>query len=174
MYHIQHATTIGQALEDPDFTIPSISESEKREYLYQKMAEISLQLYSLTSDKIGSLGILENGRYAVTSGPFSHITAYQVVNCSVPVAVLPLLGKTYSSSTDFFADSADMAIAALLFMSERFLESFADCKDKFVAHCLVRDIVRRRQNSIGGPDQPSSNTEAQADKSHETFKQVMG
>lgn len=153
MDHIPHATTVDQALEDPDFTIPSIPESEKRDYLYQKMAEISLQLYSLTSDRIGSLGILENGRYAVTSGPLSHNTAYQVVNCNVPVAVLPPLGKTYSSSTDFFTDSEDMAIAALLFMSEKFVESFADCKDKFVAHSLVRDIVRRRQDSISASDQ---------------------
>lgn len=87
MDHISHVTTVGQALEDPDFTIPSISESKKREYLYQKMAGISLQLYSLTSDRIGSLGILENGEYAITSAPLSHNTAYQAVNCSVPVAV---------------------------------------------------------------------------------------
>lgn len=84
--------------------------------------------------------------------------------------MLPPLGKTYSSSTDFFTDSADMAIAALLFMSEKFVGSFLDCKDKFVAHCLVRDIVRRRQNGIGEPDQPSPNAEAQADHSHETFR----
>lgn len=170
MDHIPHATTVGQGLEDPDFTIPSIPESEKREHLYQQMAEISLQLYSLTSNKIGSLGILENGRCAVTSGPLSQNTAYQVVNCSVPVAVLPPLGKAYSSSTESFTDSADMAIAALLFMSENFFESFADCKNKFVAHFMVRDIVRRRQNSIGEPDQHIPIAESQTNPSYETFR----
>lgn len=89
MNHIPHITTVGQALRDPDFTIPSVPESEKREYLYQQIAEVSLQLYSLTSDRIGSLSVVDNGEYAVASGPLTHNIAYQVVNCGVPVAVLP-------------------------------------------------------------------------------------
>lgn len=170
MDHIPHATTVGQALEDPEFTIPDIPESEKREYLYQKMAEISMQLYSLTSNRIGSLRILDNGQYAVTSTPLSHNTAYNVVNCGVPVAVLPPRDKTYSSSADYLIESANMAIAALLFMDEKFIESVTDCKDKFVARCLVRDILRRRQNSPGESDRTSHNTEPQTDRSRETFR----
>lgn len=166
MDHIPHATTVAQALEDPDFTIQSIHDSEKREYLYQKMAEISLQLYSLTSDRIGSLGILENGGYAVTSAPNSFNTTYQAVNCSVPLAVLPPRGKTYSSSKDYFIDSANMEIAALLFMNERYIGSVSDCRDKFVARCLVRDLVRRSQNST----QTSGDVEAQIRQPRETFR----
>ncbi|KAG6359869.1 hypothetical protein INS49_010922 [Diaporthe citri] len=170
MDHIPHATTVGQALEDPDFTIPAIPESEKREYLYQQMAEISSQLYNLTSDRIGSLGILDNGEYAVASAPLSHNTAYQVVNFGVPVAVLPACDKTYVSSTDYFTDSTNMAIAALLFMNEKYIESVTDCRDKFVARCLMRDTVLRRQNSTGKSDQPSPNAGAQTDQRHETFR----
>lgn len=166
MDHIPHAATVGEALEDPDFTIPSIPDSAKREYLYQKMAEIPLQLYSLTSDRIGSLGILENGGYAINSGPLSHNTAYQAVNCSLPLAVLPPRGRTYSSSKDYFIHSANMEIAALLFMSERYIESDTDCWDMFVARCLVRDLVRRRQNST----QTSGGAEEQTDQPRETFR----
>lgn len=170
MDHIPHAASIGQALEDPSFSIPNIPDSEKREYLYQQMAEISLQLYSLTSDRIGSLGILDNGDYAVTSAPLSHNTAYQVVNCGVPVAVLPACDKMYSSSTDYFTDSADMAIAALLFMNKKSIEFETDCRDTFVARCLVRDMLCRRQSSIGEPHQLSPKAEAQTDQPHETFR----
>lgn len=170
MDHIPHATSIGQALEDPEFKIPNIPDSKKREYLYQQMAEISLQLYSLTSDRIGSLGVLENGEYAVNSAPLSHNTAYQVVNCGVPVALLPARDKTYSSSTDYFTDSTNMTIAALLFMNEKCIEFETDCRDSFVARCLVRDIVRRRQNSTGEPHQPSPEAEAQIGQPHETFR----
>lgn len=170
MDHIPHVTSIGKALEDPDFKIPNIPDSEKREYLYRQMAKISLQLYSLTSDRIGSLDVLDNGEYAVTSAPLSHNTAYQVVNCGVPVAVLPARDKTYSSSTDYFTDSTNMAIAELLFMNEKFIKSETGCRDIFVARCLVRDMVCRRQNGTGEPDQPSPKAEAQIDQPHETFR----
>lgn len=76
----------------------------------------------------------------------------------------------YSSSTDYFTDSVNMIIAALLFISGRFMESDTDCRDKFVARCLVRDIVRRGQNSTGQPDQISPDAEAQTDQRCETFK----
>ncbi|KAG8169937.1 hypothetical protein KVR01_000682 [Diaporthe batatas] len=150
MDYIPHATTIGQALEDPDFKIPSIPESEKRDYLYQQMADISLQLYKLSSDRIGSLEILDDGKYAVTSAPLPHNTAYQVVNCSVPVAVLPPRDEIYSSSKEYLADAADMHVAALLFMNEKFMGSADDCKNKFVARHLVRKILHERQQAQSG------------------------
>ena len=170
MDHIPHVTTIGQALEDPDFEIPSIPESEKREYLYQQMAEISLQLHSLTSDRIGSLDVLGNSEYAVTSAPLSQNLVHQVVNCSVPAAVLPPRDKTYSSSNDYFTDTTNMELAGLLFMNEKFVGSDTECRDKFVARYLMRDLVRQRQNSTGGYVQPSYNAEAHADQTHETFR----
>ncbi|KAL1875163.1 putative Hybrid PKS-NRPS biosynthetic cluster [Diaporthe australafricana] len=171
MDHIPHATTLGQALEGPDFIIPSVLESEKREYLYQHMADISLQLYNLTSDRIGSLGMIDSGKYAVTSAPLSHSIAYQVVNCSVPSSVLPTRAKTYSSSTDYLADAIDMEIAGLLFMNEKFIGSATDCRDKFAARCLLRDILRRRQSSsMGGTDRPGPDTDAQTHKPCETFR----
>lgn len=146
MDHIPHAATIGQALEDPGFTIPSVPESQKRQHLYQKMADISLQLYSLTSDRIGSLGMLDNGEYAVTSAPLPHSLAYQVVNCSVPLSVLPPRDTVYASSAEYLAGEADLKIAELLFMDDRFIESAASCKDKFVGRCLLRELVRQRGN----------------------------
>lgn len=108
------------------------------------MAEISLQLYNLISDRISSLGILDNGEYAVTSAPISQNIAYQVVNCSVPVAVLPPRDKTYSFSTGYLSDAANIEVAGLLFMNEKLIESATNCRDKVIARCLVRDIVRRR------------------------------
>lgn len=157
MEHIPHATTIGLALEDPDFQIPSVPESEKREYLYQQMANILLQLYSLTSDRIGSLGILDNGEYAVTSAPLSHNIANHVVNCSVPVSVLPPRDRVYSSSAHYLADAVDMHVAELLFMNEKLIDSAEDCRNKFVARYLIRNLVRGRQ-------------EAQAGQPRETFR----
>lgn len=171
MNHIPHATTVGQALDDPDFTIPSVPESEKREYLYQKMAEISLQLYSLTSDRIGSLGILDNGEYAVTSAPLSHSIAFQAVNCSVPIVALPPRDKTYSSSTEYLTEAANTVIAGLLFINEKFIESATECRNNFVARCLVRDIVRQRQIGIGEPDQSTQpNAETQTGQPREVFR----
>ncbi|KAK2603180.1 hypothetical protein N8I77_009658 [Diaporthe amygdali] len=170
MDHIPHATTVGQALEDPEFQIPSMSESEKREYRYQQMAEISLQLYSLTSDRIGSLGVPGNGEYRVTSAPLSHHIAYQVINCDVPVAVLPPRDKTYSSSADYLADAADIEIAGLLFMNEKFFKSATDCRDKFVARYLVRDIVRRRHHSTGEFNHSRPHAEVQTEQPRETFR----
>lgn len=156
MDRIPHATTIGEALTDPDFKIPSIPESEKRECLYQQMADISLQLYTLTSDRIGSLGILDDGEYAVTSGPLPHNTAYQVVNCSVPVSVLPPRDKVYSSSKEFLTDAANMHVAALLFMNKMFTESEEFGNNRFVARHLLRKIVlaRDQQTQRTPSDQP--------------------
>lgn len=170
MDHIPHATTVGQALEDPEFQIPSIPESEKREYLYQQMAEISLQLYSLTSDRIGSLGELGNGEYGVTSAPLSQQIAYQVINCDVPVAVLPPRDRTYSSSADYLADAADIKISGLLFMNEKFFKSATDCRDKFVARYLVRDIVQRRHHSTGEFDHSRPHAEVQTEQPREIFR----
>ncbi|POS69793.1 phosphotransferase [Diaporthe helianthi] len=158
MEHIPHTTTIGMALDDPDFKIPSVPKSEKRAYLYQQMADISLQLYSLTSDRIGSLDILEEGGYAVNSGPLPHSIVNQVVNCSVPVSVLPPRSRIYSSSRDFFVDAVETHIAELLFMSEKFIHSATDCRKKFVARRTVRNLVRARLE------------EKQADQSCETFR----
>lgn len=152
MEHIPHATTIGQALDDSDFQIPSVPESKKREYLYQKMADISLQLYNLSSDTIGSLCILDDGDYAVTSAPLTHNIGYHVVNCSVPIAALPPRDKTYTSSTEYLTDVANMHVAALLFMNEKFTESAEDCRDDFVVRHLVRTVLRERQQPQS--DQP--------------------
>lgn len=145
MEHIPHATTIGKALDDPDFKIPSVPESEKRSYLYQQMADISLQLYSLTSDRIGSLDILDNGEYAVNSGPLPHSLVNHVVNCSVPVSVLAPRDRTYSSSRDYLADAMNMQVAEILFMNGKFFDSATDCRNKFVARHLTRNVVRERQ-----------------------------
>ncbi|KAH8775305.1 kinase-like domain-containing protein [Diaporthe sp. PMI_573] len=147
MEHIHHTTTVGQALEDPDFKIPSVPQSEKREYLYRQMANISLQLYSLTSDRIGSLGILDNGEYGVTSAPLPHNIANHVVNCSAPVSVLPPRHRVYSSSTGYLTDAVDMHVAELLFMNKKFIESATDCRNKFVARYLIRNLVRGRQEA---------------------------
>jgi hypothetical protein len=147
MEHIPHATNIGQALEDPDYNIPSVPESEKREYLYQKMADLSLQLYSLTSDRIGSLGILENGEYAVSSAPLPLNISNHVINCDVPVSVLPPRDRVYSTSADYLADAVDMHIAELLFMNEKFVGSTTVCKNMFVARYLTRNLVRERKDA---------------------------
>lgn len=147
MENIPHAITIGKALDDPNFNIPSVPESEKRAYLYQQMADISSQLYSLTSDRIGSLDMLDNGEYAVKSGPLPHGLVNHVVNCSVPVSVLAPRDRTYSSSTDYLADAVDMQVAEILFMNEKFFDSATDCRNKFVARHLMRKLLRERQQA---------------------------
>lgn len=152
---ISHATTIDQALEDPDFTIPSVPESQKRQYLYQKMADIALKLYSVTSERIGSLGMLDNGECAVTSAPLPQSLAHQVVNCSVPHSVLPPRDRVCSSSAEYLADEADLKIAELLFMDDRFVGSATSCKDRFVVQWLLREIVRQR----GKPTEEQTRTD---------------
>ncbi|CAN8102925.1 unnamed protein product [Discula destructiva] len=139
MEHIPHATTVGEALEDPDFKIPSVPDSGKREYLLQQMADIYIQLNNLTSDRIGSLGILDSGAYTVDAIPMTHCLANQVVNCRVLVCAVPPRQTTYASSANYYAHLADMQIAELLFLPKYCLKSAADCESKFAARCLLRD-----------------------------------
>lgn len=152
---ISHATTIDQALEDPDLTIPSVPDSQKRQYLYQKMTDIALKPYSLTSDRIGSLGMLDNGECAVTSAPLPQSLAHQVVNCSVPHSVLPPRDRVYPSSAEYLAGEAGLKIAELLFMDDRFVGSATSCKDQFVVRLLLREIVRQR----GKPSEEQTGTD---------------
>ncbi|KAM3515909.1 hypothetical protein MY11210_000449 [Beauveria gryllotalpidicola] len=154
MDYIDHERTISDALNDP--LLPhdephtlndNISESELK-FLYGQMANILLQLSTLSFPQIGSL---VQGRHGLTSAsgrPLIQNMNSLVEFASVPPEFLP--SQPYTTSKQWYSAMADMhMLQAALQRNDAVLDD-DDARDKFVSRRLFQRLVKGGQFETGG------------------------
>ena len=95
------------------------------------MANIVLQLSTLTFPRIGSLVKDDKGVVSVEGRPLIQNMNSMVDHARVLPCVLP--SKTYSTANEWYWALADMHLAQLMFQHNDTVEDEDDARDKFVA-----------------------------------------
>jgi hypothetical protein len=145
MEHIDHDQTLSHALNDPrreigeNHRLDSDISDEKLEFLYRQMANIVLQLSTLTFPRIGSLVEGYNGVVSVEGRPLIQNMNSMVDHARVPPCVLP--SKTFSTANEWYSALADMHLAQLVFQHNDAVEDEDDARDKYVARQLFRKLA---------------------------------
>ncbi|KAH7018468.1 phosphotransferase family protein [Microdochium trichocladiopsis] len=178
MEWVHHHMDLGDALNDPcgepeakQTLDPNISE-EKLESLYEQMAGILLQLYSLDFPRIGSL-VLDDliternspggGSASVTGRPLiqniNRITEWT----SAPQGLLP--SNTYARAEEWYSDMADMHMLQLVFQRNYLVKDEDDARDKYIARQLFRRLA-----ASGKLSAPSNHNDASPGRDGPPFK----
>lgn len=146
MDYIEHHQNMSRALLDPQRPIderpvldPGIGQ-EKLELLYGQMANILLQLSSLSFPRIGALGQPhEDGSVLVERRPLTPGMNELIVHTNMPKSILS--DRTYNMAKEWYNALADMHIAQLTLQYNDVAEDDDDFRDKYVARKLFRRVV---------------------------------
>lgn len=148
MEHIEHERTLSDALNDPtheskrsQILDPNISE-KKLEHLYGQMANILLQLSTLTFPRIGSLTQDTDGQFSVSGRPLIMNMNSLIEFSTVPPSVLPTQPHNYATADEWYSALADMHLAQLTFQHNDAVTDEDDARDKYVARQLFRRLAR--------------------------------
>ncbi|KAF2276615.1 phosphotransferase family protein [Westerdykella ornata] len=145
MEYIDGAQTLCSALNVPYFTPqdrpildPEVSE-EKLIFVYEQLADILLQLSTLTFDKIGTPLEVEEEKWAITERPltFDMNEMIQLANCPRS----ELISTTFATSTAYFSAIADMKIMHLTYQPNDAIESPDDCRRKYIGRHLFKKLA---------------------------------
>ncbi|KAI0472601.1 hypothetical protein GGR56DRAFT_651102 [Xylariaceae sp. FL0804] len=145
MDYTEHERTMSEALNDPVINSseshvldPDVS-TEKLEVLYRQMANIILQLSTLTFDLIGSLVQGEDGGFHVSGRPLTMNMNSILEFTEAPLSLLP--NRQYSTATEWYSALADMHLMQLVFQHNDAVEDEEDARDKYVARQLFRRLA---------------------------------
>lgn len=151
MEYIEHERTMSEALKDPalepdeDHVLdPNISE-QKLEFLYGQMANIVLQLSTLTFPRIGSLVQDVDGNFSVSGRPLIQNMNSLVEFTGIAATLLP--SQHYSSAGEWYSVLADMHFAQLTFQRNDAVRDEEDTRDKYVARQLFRRLASKGELS---------------------------
>ncbi|TRX91444.1 hypothetical protein FHL15_007668 [Xylaria flabelliformis] len=149
MDYVDHEMTMSEALKDPALEPderheldPNIS-AEKLEFLYRQMANIVLQLSTVTFPRIGSLVEDEDGQFSVSGRPLIQNMNNLIEFTDMPPTLLP--SQTYSTSDEWYSAMADMHLAQLVFQHNDAVIDEDDARDKYVARQLFRQLASKGQ-----------------------------
>ena len=146
MDYIDHDQNMSRELHDParpdkrSILDPDVSE-EKLEMLYGQMANILLQLSSLSFPIGGSL-VEGDGADCTSVGgrPLIANMAHLCVHTNAPASILPP-SQTYHSSNEWYRALADMHMAQLALQHNDAVDDEDDARDKYVARQLFRNVA---------------------------------
>ncbi|KAF5612872.1 uncharacterized protein FSUBG_1102 [Fusarium subglutinans] len=141
-------TSPGQDLGEIPVLDPEISEEDLRT-LYRKTAGLLIKLFEPTRHKIGSL--VEVGtKHSVARRPLTQNMNDLVCKASVPESVLPSPKQVYTSADEWYAASAAMHMAQLLFQHDDIVGSEDEYRNKYVARYLFHLLAKKGQLSAFG------------------------
>ncbi|KAF9769361.1 hypothetical protein IL306_013230 [Fusarium sp. DS 682] len=153
MDYTEHERTMSEALNDPVINSseshvldPDVS-TEKLQVLYRQMANIVLQLSTLTFDRIGSLVQDKDGGFCVSGRPLTMNMNSILEFTEAPASLLP--NQQYSSATEWYSALADMHLTQLVFQHNDAIEDEDDAKDKYVARQLFRRLAAEGRLASG-------------------------
>ncbi|OTB09419.1 hypothetical protein M426DRAFT_6691 [Hypoxylon sp. CI-4A] len=162
MDYVEHERTMSDALKDPTLGIdeahvldPNITE-QKLEFLYGQMANILLQLSTLTFPRIGSLVQETDGQFAVSRRPLIQNMNSLVEFAGAPPSLLP--SQTYSTADKWYSALADMHLAQLVFQQNDAVADEEDAREKYVARQLFRRLASSGQLTPGLDNQDDNST----------------
>ncbi|KJZ71953.1 hypothetical protein HIM_08633 [Hirsutella minnesotensis 3608] len=145
MDYVEHERTMSDALNDPllasgePHALNSNINEETLAFLYKQMANIVLQLSTLSFPRIGSLVQDERGRVRVSGRPLIQNMNSLVEFAGVPPALLP--SQQYLGSRQWYSAMADMHLAQATFQRNDAVLDEDDARDKFVARQLFRRLA---------------------------------
>ncbi|KAI0118226.1 phosphotransferase family protein [Nemania sp. FL0031] len=148
MEYIDHERTMFEALRTPSVDPvepdehyvldPNISE-QKLEFLYKQMANILLQLSTVTFPRIGSVVEDEEGRFSASGRPLIQNMEFLLQFTGMTPNLLP--SQSYSTPDEWYSVLADMHLAQLVFQHNDAVEDEDDARDKYVARQLFRKLA---------------------------------
>lgn len=145
MEYIEHERTMSDALKDPTLEPdeshvldPNICE-QRLEFLYRQMANIILQLSTLTFPRIGSLDQDNDGNISMSGRPFIQNMKSLIEFAGVAPTLLP--SQSYSTSDEWYFALADMHLAQLTFQHNDTVLDEDDARDKYVSRQLFRRLA---------------------------------
>ncbi|KAI0550520.1 phosphotransferase family protein [Xylaria curta] len=149
MDYVDHEMTMSEALKDPALEPderheldPNIS-AEKLEFLYRQMANIVLQLSTLTFPRIGSLVEDDDGQFSASGRPLIQNMNHLIEFTDMPPTLLP--SQTYLTSDEWYSALVDMHLAQLVFQHNDAVIDEDDARDKYVARQLFRRLASKGQ-----------------------------
>ncbi|KAF5137917.1 Altered inheritance of mitochondria protein 9, mitochondrial [Metarhizium anisopliae] len=160
MDYIEHDRTMSDALNDPllgpdeSHVLDANISEQKLEFLYRQMANIILQLSTLSFPQIGSLVQDKDRTFSISGRPLIQNMNSLVEFAGVVPSVLPL--QQYCTSTEWYAAMADMHLAQITFQHNDAVLDEDDVRDKFVARQLFRRLASSGLLALGfDPEQQS-------------------
>lgn len=153
MDYTDHDRTMSEALNDPIINSseshvlnPNVN-SDKLEILYRQMANIVLQLSTLTFDHIGALVRNDDGSTRVLARPLT-MNMNSIVEFTEAHPIL-LPKRYYSTAAEWYTALADMHMIQLVFQHNDAVEDEEDAKDKYVARQLFRRLAAEGRLACG-------------------------
>ncbi|KAG4278908.1 hypothetical protein FPRO04_06229 [Fusarium proliferatum] len=138
----------GRDLEEVPILDPEIPEEDLR-MLYGKMAGLLIKLFKPTRHRIGSL-LEVNDKLSVAGRPITQNMYDMVFKASIPESVLPSSNQVYRSADGWYAASAAMHMAQLLFQVHDIVDSEDECRNKYVARYLFHSLAKNGHLSSFG------------------------
>lgn len=153
MDYIDHYRTMSDALNDPilgpdESHVLDVDISEQKlEFLYRQMANIILQLSTISFPQIGSLVQDEDGSFSISGRPLTQNMNSLVEFAGVIPSLLP--SQQHYTSTTWYSAMADMHLAQITFQHNDAVLDEEDARDKYVARQLFRRLASSGQLALG-------------------------
>jgi hypothetical protein len=154
MEYIDHACDIsdalnipGRPLEERPILDPSIDE-EKLRKLYGQIADVLLQLSSLSFSEIGSLAQVDENTWTVSGRPISSNMNEVVQLGTLPRAKLPVECTAFKTSSSYFIELANLQLSHLTHQRNDAIDNASDCRQKYIARYLFRKLALQDKLSL--------------------------
>ncbi|GAD99681.1 conserved hypothetical protein [Paecilomyces variotii No. 5] len=151
MDYIPHETKMNDALitpgcppEERGILDPNIDE-DRLEMLYGQLAGILLQLSIPSLPRIGSMGQVDDFTWEVSRRPLSMNMNELVRLGDFPRSKLP--HTTFNTTSSYLENLADLNMEHLVYQRNDAIETADDCRRKFVARYLFRQLARDKKLS---------------------------
>lgn len=128
----------GRSNKERHILDPKVDEQRLR-YVYEQIADILLQLASITFDKIGAPAEVADDIWKVTQRPLTWDMneLVQLANCPPS----SLLNSTFNDTTTFYSAMADAKMIHLEMQHNDAIQSAEDCRRKYIARKLFRKLA---------------------------------
>ncbi|KFZ09259.1 hypothetical protein V501_05639 [Pseudogymnoascus sp. VKM F-4519 (FW-2642)] len=147
MEYLEHACDVSDALNTPGIPYeerpildPCIDEGKLRK-LYGQIADVLLQLSTLSFPRVGSLSQDdEEDTWSVTERPLSSNMNEIVQLGTLPRSKLPDKSATFETSSSYLNTLANLHLHHLTHQRNDAIDSASDCRRKYIARYLFRKL----------------------------------
>ncbi|CAG8923077.1 unnamed protein product [Penicillium salamii] len=151
MEYIEHETSMYDVLNKPEcpknqrgILNPEIDE-DTLQALYKEIAGVLLKLSQPSFPRIGSLSQVDDFTWEVASRPLSSNANELLRVGSLPQSCLPNHETTFESTSIYLESIAELYISYLKHQRNNAIDSAEDCRRKFVARILFRNLAYERK-----------------------------
>ncbi|KAJ5109393.1 hypothetical protein N7456_006068 [Penicillium angulare] len=151
MEYIEHDSSMYDVLNIPGclknqrgMLNPDIDE-DTLQALYKEMASVLLRLSRPSFPHIGSFSQVDDFTWEVASRPLSNNMNELLRVGSLPQSCLPSQDKTFESTSAYLESIAELYMSHLKHQRNDAIHSADDCRRKFMARVLFRQLAQNRQ-----------------------------